>query len=254
MSQHAERRLTPARLILGFAAAVLLALVGWIVIRSGDSGSAAAQGDPLIVQPSAADLQPVENHIPLDQPLTTASIPPGASLSPSASVSVSAPASRSASASPSASKSTGAPSPSVTATGTPAPAKSSQPPSSPQPEKSTAAQPTRTTSSPQPVDVLVASYANTAVWRDGFIGSVRVVNTGSSTRDFAVTVSFPSASDIRVWGAWNGSASGDDNRVTVRGTLAAGASVTAGFQAAKDRDDSVRSATCSVGGGTCRVS
>ncbi|BBH66270.1 hypothetical protein ACTI_29550 [Actinoplanes sp. OR16] len=257
MSKHADQKLTPARLILGLAAAVLVALVGWIVIRSGDS-SAEAGGEPLLVQPSAADLQAVENHIPLDEALTTATASPGAStsVSPSPSPSVSVSVSVSASSAP-ASPSAG-PTPSVSSA--PAAAPTSPAGSSPIPEKTTTKapqtpKPTRTTTAPPPpVDHFAATYSTTASWRGGFIASVRIENTSSESRDYTVTIGYPSGSDIKLYGVWNTRASESGNQVTLTGTLRGRSSVSAGFQGGKDGDSSVRSPSCSVAGGSCRVS
>ncbi|WP_229071964.1 hypothetical protein [Actinoplanes sp. DH11] len=83
---------------------------------------------------------------------------------------------------------------------------------------------------------------------------MRVVNSGSAARNFTVTISYPSANDVWVQGAWNASFDGDDNYITMSGSVGGGKSLIAGFQAGKDSGDSVRSASCSVGGGTCRVS
>ncbi|WP_433828593.1 cellulose binding domain-containing protein [Actinoplanes sp. CA-015351] len=252
MSKHAERRFTPARLILGLAAAVLVALVGLIVVRSGGSGSASAAGDPLLVHPSAGDLQAVENHIPLDEPLTTATAAGG---SPSASASLaSASASPTASVSRSAgasvSPSSPAASPVTSVPGAPAPTTAA-----PTPEKTTApAAPKPTKTAPAPVNDLAVTYSTTATWRGGFIASVRIENEASVTRDYSVTINYPSGSDVKIYGAWNTRASGGGEQVTLSGTLNAGASITAGFQGGKDGDRNIRSPSCSVGGGTCRVS
>ncbi|MBB2947888.1 cytoskeletal protein RodZ [Actinoplanes lutulentus] len=251
MSKHAERRFTPARLILGLAAAVLVALVGLIVVRSGGGGSASAAGDPLLVHPSAGDLQAVENHIPLDEPLTTATAAAGASPSASsASASASPSASSSRSAGASVSPSSPAASPAASVPGAPAPTTAA-----PTPEKTTvpaAPKPTKTT--PAPVNDLAVTYSTTATWRGGFIASVRIENEASASRDYSVTINYPSGSDVKVYGVWNTRASGGGEQVTLSGTLNAGAAITAGFQGGKDGDRNVRSPSCSVGGGTCRVS
>ncbi|MEU4694347.1 cellulose binding domain-containing protein [Actinoplanes sp. NPDC023714] len=256
MSKHADQKLTPARLILGFAAAVLVVLVGWIVIRSGGS-SAAAEGEPLLVQPSAADLQAVENHIPLDEALATATASPGvsSSASPSVSVSVSPSASASASASPgpSASRSPSAPAsaaPTSPAVSSPIPEKTTtKAPESPKPTRTTAAPPP-----PPPADNFEVTYSTTAQWWGGFIAGVRIENVSSESRDYTVTISYPSGSDIRVYGAWNTRASGSGDQVTLTGTVRGGGSISAGFQGGKNGDRSVKSPGCSVGGGSCRVS
>jgi hypothetical protein len=228
LSKHSARQFTTARLVLSSAAAILVLLVGWIAFRAG--GPAAAD-EPLIVQPSA-NLQALDASLP---PLVEATAVPAPVVSPSASPS---PSARSASSSPS-------PSPSASA--------SRKPKKSPQPSTS----PTKAAPSPSPSPAggLEVTYSNSASWRDGFIAAVRVVNNGSTARDFTVTISYPSGTDLRIRGDWNGTAGADGNRVTLRGnSLAPGTSINAGFQAAKDDDDSSRPSGCTVVGGTCRVS
>ncbi|WP_204296214.1 cellulose binding domain-containing protein [Actinoplanes campanulatus] len=237
MSKHAARQFILARSVLGLAAAVLLALVGWIAFRSGGS---AEPGDPLLVLPTA-DLQAVEGSLPASSPATESS-PVSSAPSPSPSPSVS----RSASASPSASASL-----------SPSPSRSPSTSAKPSPSKSTgrpSPSPSRTSSSPAAADLSV-TYSTSASWRDGFIAALRVTNNGTSARDWTVTLSYPSGSGIELRGAWNATASISGNTVTLRGkSLAGGSSVSVGFQAEKDRNDLVKPVTCAIGGGSCRVS
>ncbi|MFC7531346.1 cellulose binding domain-containing protein [Actinoplanes sp. GCM10030250] len=235
MSKHSVRQLTPARLILGSAAAILAALVGWVAIRAGGPANA---DEPVIVHPTAA-LQ-AATLPPIDTPP-----PASAAASPSVSVPVSASASAPGSARTS-------PRGSSRASATASPSRSS----SARPRASASASPTPSrAASPTPVNDLDATYTTTASWRDGFVGAVKIVNNGSVARDFTVTVTYPSGADLRIRGDWNGSAEASGNRVTLRGTaLAPGASITAGYQASKDGNDSSRATGCTVGGGTCRVS
>ncbi|WP_328465440.1 cellulose-binding domain-containing protein [Actinoplanes sp. NBC_00393] len=224
MSKHSARQFTTARLVLSSAAAILVLLVGWIAFRAG--GPAAAD-EPLIVQPSA-NLQALDASLP---PVVEATTVPSPAASPSVSPS---PSARSASPSPS-------------------PSASRKPKKSPQPSIS----PSKAAPSPAPSPAggLEVTYSNSASWRDGFIAAVRVVNNGSTARDFTITISYPSGTDLRIRGDWNGTAGADDNRVTLRGnSLAPGASINTGFQAAKDDDDSSRPSGCTVVGGTCTVS
>ncbi|MBW6432414.1 cellulose-binding domain-containing protein [Actinoplanes hulinensis] len=235
MSKHAARQFILARSVLGLAAAVLLALVGWIAFRSGGS---ADPGDPLLVLPTA-DLQAAEGSLPASSPVTESS-PVSTAPSPSPSVS------RSASASPSASASL-----------SPSPSRSAATSAKPSPSKSTgrpSPSPSRTSSSPAAADLSV-TYSTSASWRDGFIAALRVTNNGTSARDWTVTLSYPSGSGIELRGAWNATAGISGNTVTLRGkSLAGGSSVSVGFQAEKDLNDLVKPVTCAIGGGSCRVS
>ncbi|MEU4424359.1 cellulose binding domain-containing protein [Actinoplanes sp. NPDC024001] len=235
MPKHSARQFTTARLVLGLGAAILVVLVGWIAVRAG--GPAVADDAPVIVQPSApapaeTDLQAVESPLPEATSVT----PSPSSASPSPSRSSSASASPSASPSPSASrkpKKSKSPQPSVSV---PAP---------------TSPSPSRTSATPAG---LQATYATGSSWRDGFTAGVRVVNKGSVAQSFTVTITYASGTDLEIRGDWNAEVSAGGNQVTIRGgSLAPGSSITAGFQAAKDDDDSSRATGCTVVGGTCSV-
>lgn len=231
MSKHSVRQFTPARLVLGSAAAVLVALVAWVAVRAG--GPANAADDPVMVQPSGLPVA-VQSALPPSPP---PSAPPASSASPSASRSPSASPSSSASASPSASrKPKKSKSPTPSASVTPSPSRTSAPP-------------------PPPADDLEATYTTTAAWRDGLIGNVRIVNTGTTARDFTVTITYGSGTDLRLRSAWNSAGDSSGNRITLRGTnLGPGASINAGFQAEKNRDGGSRASGCTVSGGSCNVS
>lgn len=237
MAKHAERQFIIARTVFGSAAALLLALVGWVAFRSG-GGPDGGSGDPLLIQPTTT-LQAVGDTLPTSAapPVESARVSP--SISAPASSSPTPSASTSSSASPSPSKSSASPTPSKT-TGRPSP--------------SVAASPSRTTAAPA-VDTLAVTYSTSASWRDGFIAAVKVVNNGTTARDWTVTLSYPGSADIDVRGAWNASVDHSGDTVTLRGrSLAPGSSVTAGFQASKDTDDLVRPVSCALGGGACRMS
>ncbi|WP_045743272.1 cellulose binding domain-containing protein [Actinoplanes rectilineatus] len=232
MSKHATRRFILARIVFGSGAAVLLALVGWVAIRAG--GPAKADDEPLLVQPSVvAEAQAAALTPPAPVP-----------ASPTVSASVSVSPSVSASATPS--KTSASPSGSATPSATSASAK---------PSKTTAAaSPTPSKTTVAPADDLSVSYSNSASWRDGFIASIKVTNTGAA-KDFTINLSYPSDAGVRVrGGGWNVSVSGDDGRVTLTGSVNAGATVNVGFQASKDSRNTVKPSACSVGGGTCSVS
>jgi hypothetical protein len=231
LAKHAIRQFILARLVLGSAATILLALVVWVAVVAGGSGGS---GDPLLVQPTA-DLQAAAGSLPAAAPsaesaTVTPSVTPSAGAAGSASPSPSAPAS--ASASPSVK-----PRPSKSASRTPS------------------ASPSRAASPTPTPDVFAATYSTSANWRDGFIAAVRIVNNGSTARDWSVTLTYPSSAGIEVRGAWNATAGVSGNTVTLRGkSLAGGGSITVGFQGTKDIGDAVKPVTCSVSGGSCRMS
>jgi hypothetical protein len=225
LAKHASRQFILARLVLGSAAAVLLALVAWIAVVAGGSGDS---GKPLLVQPSAA-LQAAGESLPAAEPSTeSVSVPP--SLTPSASVSSS-------------------PSPSASAS------VSSSPSARPKPSRSPSRTP-GTSPSPSPAaNTLAVTYSTSAVWRDGFIAAVKVVNNGPAAREWTVTLTYPSKADVEVRGGWNATVSASGGTVTIRGSsLAGGASITAGFQGSKDINDAVKPISCAISGGSCRMS
>lgn len=221
MAKHSARQFILARLVLGSAAAVLLALVGWIAVRVG--GGPGGSGDPILVQPTAA-LQAAGASLPAP------SIESASSPSPSAPASVSA--------SP-------APSRSASASVRPTPSKSAG--------RTPSASPSKT--SPTPVAAaLTVTYTTSASWRDGFIAAVSVVNNGTSASEWSVTLTYPSSADVEARAAWNASINASGDSVTLSGrSLAPGSSITAGFQGSKDGGDAVKPVTCSVGGGSCRM-
>ncbi|MEU4624264.1 cellulose binding domain-containing protein [Actinoplanes sp. NPDC023801] len=225
MAKHAVRQFILARLVLGSAAAVLAALVVWVAVVAGGSAGA---GEPLLVQPSAA-LQAAGDPLPATTP-STESAPVPSSPTPSASVSSSASQSPSASA-------------------------SFSPSAKPKPSKTPSRTPS-TRPSPSPAaNTLAVTYATSAAWRDGFIAAVKVVNNGSAAREWTVTLTYPSSADVEVRGGWNATVSASGDTVTIRGnSLAAGASITAGFQGSKDIGAVVKPVTCAVGGGSCGMS
>ncbi|WP_433793554.1 cellulose binding domain-containing protein [Actinoplanes sp. CA-252034] len=226
MAKHAIRQFILARLVLGSAAAVLVALVVWVAVVAGGSGST---GEPLMVQPTA-DLQAAQGSLPAVAP-STESVPVAPSLDPSAP--------GSASPSPSASRS---------------PSASAKPKPSKSVSRTPSASPSRSSPSPAP-DVFTASYATSATWREGFIAAVSVVNNSATAREWSVTLTYPSSADVEVRGGWNATVSTSGDTITLRGrSLAPGASITAGFQGSKGGSATGKPTSCSVGGGSCRMS
>jgi hypothetical protein len=229
LAKHASRQFILARLVLGSAAAVLVALVVWIAVVAGGSGGS---GTPLLVQPSAA-LQAAGESLPAVEPSTEAAT---VTPSPTPSASLSSSASSSSSPSPSASVSSSAS-------------------AKPKPSKSPSRAPAKSPSPSPAASTLAVTYSTSAAWRDGFIAAVRVVNNGSAAQEWTVTLTYPSSADVEVRGGWNASVSAGGGTVTIRGnSLAPGASITAGFQGSKDVSDAVKPISCAIGGGSCRMS
>jgi hypothetical protein len=225
LSKHRDRQFFIARSVFGLAAAVLVSLVVWIAVRAG--GPAAADEQPVIVQPSAGLRAAESTTVPplAESPVATTSPSPSRSRSASPSASVSPSASSSPSASPSSSR------------------------SSPRPK------PSRTSASPPAPQDLSATYASNTSWDSGFIATVQITNSGSQAHEFTVTLTFPAGSGVSVRGAWNATAGVSGNQVTLHGnSVAAGRTVTVGFQGGKTTRDKIKPTGCSVGGGSCRVS
>ncbi|MDI6105334.1 cellulose binding domain-containing protein [Actinoplanes sp. NEAU-A12] len=221
MAKHAARQFILARLVFSSAAAVLVALVGWIAVRVG--GEPGGAGDPLMVQPPAA-LQVAGGALPAPS-TESASL----TASPSAPVSASA-----------------SPTPSRSASAKPAPSKSAS--------RTPSAAPSRTSPSPT-AGPLAVTYSNSASWRDGFIAAVKVVNNGSAASEWSVTLTYPSSADFEVRATWNAAVSASGDSVTLSGkSLDPGSSITAGFQVTKAGGDVVKPVTCSIGGGSCLMS
>lgn len=101
---------------------------------------------------------------------------------------------------------------------------------------------------------LTAALGVTASWNAGYVAFVRVQNTGSTAHTWSVTVTHQGQNGLRlssVWGA-AGSQRGS-SLVFTGGRLAAGASVTFGYQTSTTGPDDARPAGCTVVGGACTV-
>ena len=230
MPKHAINHVTPARLVLGSAAAVLVILVIWVAVRAG--GPARAGAEPTIIAPSARTTT-LES---IQEPL------------PSIAVSLSAAPSASASAS-------GSPSPSPSASGSPSPSPS--PSAAASPSRASSPSPSRTRSaapSPSPATVLTAGYLSGDSWRDGFTAGVRIVNQSDTEQKFTVTLTFPSSAGVQLQSAWSADGSSSGGQVTLRGSVNGGQSTMIGFLARKASSDRVSPVTCTISGGSCRAS
>ncbi|WP_433301208.1 cellulose binding domain-containing protein [Actinoplanes sp. CA-030573] len=220
-SKHSARALGPARVVLSGAVAVLVMLVVWVAVRA--VGPAEAQQQPTVVLPS--------------MPQVPVGLGPSASSSsPSPSPSSSPSLSPSASASPSRPRSSSSPSARPTRTRT-----ATRP-----------AAPATTTAAPA---TFSASLAVGASWEQGYVGMVKVRNTGNVARSWTVTVSHSGLENLRFMGAWGarGTQSGD-KIVLTGGPLAPGATASFGYQVSKTGRGNARPAGCTVVGGACSVS
>jgi cellulase/cellobiase CelA1 len=91
-----------------------------------------------------------------------------------------------------------------------------------------------------------------ARWEQGYVASVRVQNTGKTSRAWTVRVTHADAEDdLALRGTWNatGRQSGDTMTFT-GGPLAPGATAMFGYQVSGD----ARPSHCTVVGGKCSVS
>ncbi|MFC7276876.1 cellulose binding domain-containing protein [Paractinoplanes rhizophilus] len=106
-----------------------------------------------------------------------------------------------------------------------------------------------------PKDNFSVTVGLAASWEEGYVGAVRVRNTGRAAASWTVTVSHSGQDNLRLLGTWNarGSQRGDTLTFT-GGTLAPGASVTFGYQVSKAGRGNARPSGCSVVGGRCVVS
>ena len=210
------RPFAPARLVFCFAAAILVVLVVWVAVRS--VGPAEASRQPTVVLPSMP-------HVTMAAP--SPSLAPSPSPSPSRSLS---------------------PSPSRSPSAT-----SARPtPSSPPPPRVT------TPATTKPVVVvrndLTASVGVSASWNGGYVAIVRVQNTGSTAHPLSITVTHQGQTGLRLGSVWGASGNQQGSSlVFTGGSLAAGATVTFGYQISTNGPDPARPAGCTVVGGTCAV-
>lgn len=221
VSKQSPAPVSPARLVFLAALTILVALVVWVAVRAvGPTDSQAAR--PTVVLPSAPTI-PVGAAEP-DSPSPTISLlPPSSSPTPSPSHS----ASPSPSAKRSASTSTSSPTPHVT----------------------------RTSAKPAPKAVFSATLSTSSSWGGGYVGTVKITNTGTKAASWSVSVSHGSVSGLRLFTTWNAQGSQQGTTfVFSGGSLAPGQSASFGYEAGARTHDRVRPTGCSVGSGSCRVS
>jgi hypothetical protein len=148
----------------------------------------------------------------------------------------------------------GAAPPAVPPSASPSRSPSASPSPSPSSKPVTKPAPRRTTRPPAPAASFTASFSVGASWDRGFIGAVAVTNATGPARNWTVKVTFESSAGVRLGNTWNAKVTRDgDTFVFTGGPLAPGASVTFGFEAAKQVRSKIQPAACTVDGAPCRV-
>ena len=103
-------------------------------------------------------------------------------------------------------------------------------------------------------DDLAATVGVTASWNAGYVAFVKVQNTGTAARTWSFTVTHPGQDGLRLGPVWGAGGTQQGTSLTFTGgPLAAGKSVTFGYQTSKTGPDNARPAGCTVVGGTCAV-
>ena len=202
-AQQALRTLSPARVVLGVAAAILVGLVCWVAVRAVGPAQA-AHGPTVVVPPSpqAGAVTPLGVNVPTSPPVLSA---------------------------------------------TPASARPNATTSSPAPSKTSFA-------SPSSRRAFSATVTLGATWDSGYIAVVRVVNTGSRSLAWTVTVTHSGLEDLQLRGAWNATGRQSGTSVVLTGApLAPGATIDAGYQIVKRGRGDPRPSGCSIVGGSCTV-
>ena len=98
------------------------------------------------------------------------------------------------------------------------------------------------------------TYAVGASWDRGFIGAVTVTNKSGPARNWTVRVTFEAKDGVRVGNVWNARVDRQgDTFVFTGGPLAAGASVSLGFEASKQVRGRIQPSGCTVDGAPCQV-
>jgi hypothetical protein len=214
-AKHSANPSGPAHIVLGVAAAILVGLVGWVVVRAvGPHPPADRQAT--VVLPSMPQV-PVGEAAP--SPLPSASPSRSVSASPSRSPRATRPASAH---SPSARRS----------------------PSRPAAAWSSAAAPPH----------LTAALSVRASWDSGYVAGVRIVNTGAKASTWSVTVNHSDVDGLRLVATWNAAGEQHGDRLVFSGgALAPGATADFGYQAGRTGGGAARPSGCSTVGGTCSV-
>jgi Cellulose binding domain len=130
-------------------------------------------------------------------------------------------------------------------------ASSSPPRVKPSPSKKPATTPPK----PKKTGNLIASYAVGSNWDTGFIAAITVTNNTGADVWPTVRVHNAPADGVRVNQVWTGSVTRDgDTVVFSAGKLAPGGTMTIGFDATKNAGPKALPSSCTIDGGTCRVS
>jgi hypothetical protein len=223
-SKHSPTPVSPARLVFLGALTVLVALVVWVAVRAVGPSTADAAG-PTVVLPSMPTI-PVGAAEP-ESPSPTISMLPPPSTSPSSS---STPHTHPPSSSPSAKRSS---------------------PSSSSPTPHT----TPTSSKPVAKATFSAAVSATSAWGGGYVGMVRITNTGTKAGTWSVSVSHGSVTGLRLYTTWNAQGSQQGTTFVFSGaSLAPGQTASFGYEGGSRSQRTLKPSGCSVSSGSCKVS
>jgi hypothetical protein len=144
-----------------------------------------------------------------------------------------------------------APSPSAPLSSAPSSRGLSAPPPKPFPSK----KPATSSKQPQQTGKLTASYAVGSNWDTGFIAAITITNRTRQDVWPLLHVYNDPADGVRVNQVWNSSVARlGDTVVFSTGKLAPGGTITIGFDATKKAGPKALPSSCTIDGGTCRVS
>ncbi|MET8148393.1 cellulose binding domain-containing protein [Actinoplanes sp. NPDC049668] len=217
---------------IGGASTLLVVMVAWVAVRAVGPTQDEQLGTPLMVQPTIAVAETDNGP----------TVIPWGSPAPSGSQSAAPTLSVAQSASPTPSKSSAAPTTTAPRTATPKP-------NTPKPTEKATTKP-----APPPPASFTARYSVGASWDRGFVAMVRVTNTGTTARNWTVTISYESRAEVRITNAWNAQLDRQgDTSVLTGGPLAPGASFSFGFEASKQVRNRIQPTGCTVDGTPCRL-
>jgi len=211
--KHSAPLLRPSRAAFAVTLAILVGLVVWVAARA--AGPSPGDGrQPILVMPSASP------------------IPVGVIDSPPASSVVAIPIS------------SAPPSSSATPSLTPTPSRTSRRPTQSPSTHAPSNSPKPTTAPPKTV---FATVSVTSSWDGGYVGRVQVTNKGTRAVGWTVTVAHSGQNGIQLVATWSASGSQQGTNFVFTGApLAAGASVSFGYQAAKRGGGTLGPTGCSV--------
>jgi hypothetical protein len=145
-------------------------------------------------------------------------------------------------------------SPTPSPSASPSPSRTRKPASTPKPtEKATTTKPPAK-ASPTPATSFTARYRLGSTWDRGFVAAVEVKNTGTTARTWTVSITYGAQAGVRVGNTWNAQLDRQGDRFVFTGApLAAGTSITFGFEASKQLRSQIQPTTCTINGAPCRL-